>query len=78
MNNNKKIQNFNEHKEKMSSEHSDSILNEKIKTYLENNLSIEISSETNDFMTTDGSTLTRFSVKLLLDGKEISSDNYYG
>jgi hypothetical protein len=57
---------------------SDSVLNEKIKTYIQNNLSVEISSETNDFMSTDGSTLTRFSVKLLLDGKEISSDSYYG
>jgi hypothetical protein len=71
-------QQLNEDKKLNLSDVSDSVLNEKIKTYIQNNLSVEISSETNDFMSTDGSTLTRFSVKLLLDGKEISSDSYYG
>ncbi len=71
-------QQLNEDKKLNLSDVSDSVLNEKIKTYIQNNLSVEISSETNDFMSIDGSTLTRFSVKLLLDGKEISSDSYYG
>jgi hypothetical protein len=49
-----------------------------ISSFLEGNLSIEISTETNDFMSTDGSRKTSISVKLLLNGKEISSSSYYG
>ena len=77
----KNLKPFGDHSknEKMDlSDVSDSVLNEKIKSYLEENLSIEISTETNDFMSTDGFTRTRFSVKLLLNNKEISSDSYYG
>jgi hypothetical protein len=71
---NRKLKSFNEHSDESL---SDDIFNEKVKSYIKENLSIEITSVTNDFMTTDGSTCTRFSVKLLLDGEEISSDSYY-
>lgn len=54
----------------------DKDFNDKIKSYLEKNLSIEISSETSINMTTDGSEATAFEVTLLLDGEKISSDSY--
>jgi hypothetical protein len=63
----KNIRKFNE---------SDSVLEDVIKQYLKDNLSISVNVETNDFMTTDSSTSTRFTVTLLLGDEEISSDSY--
>lgn len=47
-----------------------------IKQYLKEHLSIAVNVETNDFMTTDGSTRTRVSVSIAIDGEEICSDSY--
>lgn len=47
-----------------------------IKQYLKDNLSIAINVETNDFLTTDGSTRTRVTVSIAIDGEEICSDSY--
>ena len=47
-----------------------------IKQYLKDNLSIAVNVETNDFMTTDGSTRTRVTVSIAIDGEEICSDSY--
>lgn len=47
-----------------------------IKQYLKDNLSIAVNVETNDFMTTDGSSITRVTVSIAIDGEEICSDSY--
>lgn len=52
-------------------------IDEQIKQYIKNNLAVEVHSVTNDFMSTDGSTVTCFTVKLMLEGEPISEDSYY-
>ena len=47
-----------------------------IKQYLKDNLSISLNVETNDFMSTDCSTRTRFTVSIAIDGEEVCSDSY--
>lgn len=47
-----------------------------IKDYIKNNLAISIDSETNDFMTTDGTRTTRLTVTLLIDNEEIDSSHF--
>ena len=46
--------------------------------WLKKSMTIEIKSETNDFMSTDGSTRTSFEIKINVNGEEICSDTYYG
>ena len=47
-----------------------------IKEYLKYNLSIELKSETNDFMSTDASTRTCFTVIIKLADEIICQDSY--
>lgn len=48
-----------------------------VREYLENNLSIEIKSETNDFHNADCSNSTRVEIEIKLKDKVIASDSYY-
>ena len=43
---------------------------------LRNNLTISIETETNGFMTTDGSTSTRVEVTILLEDEIVSTDSF--
>jgi len=52
-------------------------LEQQIKEYIKNNLSIQVTQETNDFMSTDCSTSTRLKVSLFLEGEYLSSDSIY-
>lgn len=47
-----------------------------IKEYLKDNLSIEIKSETNDFMSTNASTRNRFSIIIKIEDEIICQDSY--
>lgn len=51
-------------------------LQKAIKDCIKENLFVSIKTETNGFMTTDGSQSTRITVSLELDGEIISSDSY--
>lgn len=48
---------------------------EEIKEWLSKNLILELDSETSDFMTTDGSSATRVTATVTLDGEIITEDS---
>lgn len=56
---------------------SEEEVQEIVRKYIRDNLTVRINSETSCFHTTDGSEKTRFEVQILLDGEVISNDTYY-